>query len=120
MAKRKTPEQKADEERRYALARAAITAEDFEPFFTDPNQAIRNDAAANPNAPTEVLDRFADDRFWSVKVSVATHPRTARTTLLRLVGGNPRRRGVVYHTARERLEGDGVRFGEDGLPIVDG
>jgi hypothetical protein len=37
MGKRKSPEEKADEERRYARASAASSVEDFEPFFTDPN-----------------------------------------------------------------------------------
>ncbi|WJS91580.1 hypothetical protein [Microbacterium testaceum] len=68
MGKRKTPEERADEERRYARASAASSDDEFEPFFTDPNQAIRNVAALNPNASAAVLDRFADDRFWSVRM----------------------------------------------------
>lgn len=117
MSKRKTPEQKADEERRYALASGACTDAEFEPFFTDPNQAIRNAAALNPDASPAVLDRFADDRFWSVRVAVAEHPSTARATLLRLLEPDPRKRGVVHHAARERLEADGIRFDDDGAPI---
>lgn len=116
MAKRKSPEVKADEQRRYALAAAARTEEEFEPFFSDPNQAIRNVAAMNPHASARVLDRFASDRFWSVGVAVAEHPATSRATLLRLLEPDPRQRGVVHHAARRRLESDGVRFGEDGLP----
>lgn len=115
--KKKTPEEKADEERRYALARAATTDEEFEPFFTDPNQAIRNVAAYNPNASAAVLDRFADDSFWSTKLTVVDHANTSRETRLRLVAGDPGRRGVVYHAARRRLEADGVQFGEDGFPL---
>ncbi|QZY51485.1 hypothetical protein [Leucobacter tenebrionis] len=117
MGKRKTPEEKADEERRYMLAAAAATDEEFESFFADPNQAIRNAAALNPDASVAVLDRFADDRFWSVRVAVAEHPNTARKTLLRLVAGAPSARGVVYHAARARLERDGVRFDEAGFPV---
>ncbi|MBL5973900.1 MAG: hypothetical protein D3X82_09085 [Candidatus Leucobacter sulfamidivorax] len=115
MAKKKTPEEKADEERRYALARAAVTDADFEPFFTDPNQSIRNVAAMNPRASAAVLERFADDPFWSTKLAVVDHPNTSRETRLRLAS---RPRGVVYHAARRRLESEGVRFGEDGLPIA--
>ncbi|MGD7706530.1 hypothetical protein [Microlunatus sp. Y2014] len=117
MAKRKTPEQKADEERRRGLARAAGRDDDFVPFFTDPNQAIRNEAAVNPNASARVLDRFADDRFWSVRVTVAHHPNTSRTTLLRLLEPDPRRRGVVHAETRRRLEGEGVVFNDDGMPL---
>lgn len=117
MGKRKTAEERADEERRYALARAARLDADFEPFFVDPNQAIRNVAAMNPAAGAAVLDRFAEDRFWSVKVAVTEHPNVARITLLRLLERDPSRRGVVHHAARRRLEADGVTFDDDGLPI---
>ncbi|HWU30927.1 MAG TPA: hypothetical protein VN041_17745 [Microbacterium sp.] len=117
MGRRKTPEERADEERRYALASAAHTDEDFEPFFTDTNQAIRNAAAMNPDASAAVLDRFASDRFWSVRFAVAEHPRTDRATLLRMLEADPRRRGVVHHETRKRLEREGVRFGEDGMPV---
>lgn len=114
MRKRKTPEEKADEERRSTLARAASSDEEFEQFFTDPNQSIRNAAALNPDASAAVLDRFAEDRFWSVRVAVAEHSTTSRETLLRLLEPDPRRRGVVHHTARKRLETEGVRFDDDG------
>ncbi|MFT3861951.1 hypothetical protein [Micropruina sp.] len=117
MGKRKTAEERADEQRRYALARAAHLDADFEPFFVDPNQAIRNVAAMNPAAGTAVLDRFAEDRFWSVKVAVTEHPNVARITLLRLLERDPSRRGVVHHAARRRLEADGVAFDDDGLAI---
>ena len=46
MAK-KTPEQKAAEERRYIAACGAANAQELEPFLTDPNQAIRATAAMN-------------------------------------------------------------------------
>ncbi len=116
MGKRKTPAEKADEARRYVLAQGASTEAEFEPFFIDPNQAIRNTAAMNPDANAAVLQRFAADRFWSVRVAVAEHPNTSRETLLGLLEAQPARRGVVHHAARERLEAEGVTFGEDGLP----
>ncbi|WJS92686.1 hypothetical protein [Microbacterium testaceum] len=47
-------------------------------------------------------------------MAVAEHPSTTRETLLRLLETDPRRRGVVHHAARERLEAEGVRFDEDG------
>ena len=71
----------------------------------------------NPDASPAILARFATDRFWSVRIAVAEHPNTARGTLLTLLEPNPARRGVVHHAARERLERDGVRFGEDAMPL---
>ncbi len=115
---KKTAEERADELRRSSLACAAYTDDDFEPFLTDPNQAIRNVAAMNSAASAAVLDRFADDRFWSVRVSVAEHPNTSRETLLRLLEHDPRRRGVVHHAARRRLAADGVTLDDDGLPVA--
>lgn len=117
MARKKTDEEKAEEQRRYALARAAESEADFEPFYSDPNQAIRDVAAANPAATADVLDRFASDRFWGVKVTVAQHPNVSRETLLRLVAGAQKRRGVVYTEARKRLESDGALFDSDGFAI---
>lgn len=117
MARRKTAEEKADEQRRYALARTASTDEEFEPLLADGNQAIRNEAAMNSRASADVLDRFADDSFWSVRVAVAEHPHAARPTLLRLLESDPRKRGVVHAVTRKRLESEGVRFGADGLPL---
>lgn len=117
MGKRKTPEERADEERRYTLALGAHTDAEFEPFYTDPNQSIRNAAALNPDASEAVLARFAKDRFWSVRIAVAEHPNTARDTLLSMLEPKPPKRGVVHHAARERLEREGVEFGEDGMPV---
>lgn len=116
MGKRKTDEERADEQRRYVLAPAASTPEEFEPLFTDPNQSIRNMAALNPDASAAVLDRFADDRFWSVRVAVAEHPNTTRDTLYKLLERDPRKRGVVHHATRERLVADGVPFDDDLFP----
>lgn len=117
MGRKKTPEERADEERRYALARAAHMDADFEPFFTDANQAIRNAAALNPDASAAVLHRFASDRFWSTRIAVAEHPNSERDTVLSLLEPDPRKRGVVHHAARKRLEADGVGFGDDGMPL---
>lgn len=115
--KRKTPQERADEQRRYALAAAARTDAELESFLSDPNQAIRHDAAANRNASAEILARFALDSFWSIRVVVARHPHTSRETVLGLREADPRRRGVVHHAARERLESEGVEFGEDQTPL---
>lgn len=119
MARRKTDEERADVARRYEAARAASTDAEFEVLLDDPNQAIRNVAAMNLSASAAVLDRFADDRFWSVRVAVATHPSTSRATLLRLLEPAERSRGVVHAETRRRLEAEGVRFGQDGMPVGD-
>ena len=118
MGKRKTPEQIADEQRRYALASGAHTPEEFELLLSDPNQAIRAVAAANPDADDDVLARFAQDRFWGARIEVAAHPNASRRTLLSMLESDPRKRGVVHHAARERLESDGVVFDEAGLPLL--
>lgn len=115
--KKKTAEEIEDEQRRYALAAVATTDADFVPFLTDPNQAIRNDAAANRKASAAVLAQFAKDKFWSVRVTVAQHPNASRDTVLSLLAADPRSRGVVHHAARRRLESEGVVFGEDQLPL---
>jgi hypothetical protein len=117
MGKRKTAAERAEEAKRYALARAARRDKDFEPFFADPNQTIRAVAAQNPAASAAVLDRFADDRFWSVKVTIADRPNTTRGTLLRLLEPDRHRRGVVHHAARKRLESNGIVFSDDGMPV---
>lgn len=115
--RRKTEAEKADEARRYALARSATTDEKLLAFLTDPNQAIRNEAAANPRASAAVLARFADDPFWSTRIAVAQHPNADRATVMGLLEPRPRKRSVVHHAARERLEAEGVAFGEDGMPV---
>lgn len=116
MGKRKTAEQKADEARRYALAAEATTDAEFEPFFADSNQAIRNEAAANRRASSAVLDRFAADPFWSVRLTVVDHPNTSRRTLLSLLSSDPKSRGVVHHAAMKRLESEGVRLVPEADP----
>lgn len=104
MAKRKTPEQRAEEERRYALARDARTSEEFEALATDPNQGIRAVAAMNQYADAEALARFAHDSFWGVRIEVAQHANVTRDILEGLLESDPRRQGVVHHAARKTLD----------------
>lgn len=75
-------------------------------------------AALNPDTSEAVLQRFASDRFWSVRYAVAEHPNASRAIVLSLLEPNPRKRGVVHHAARKRLDSEGVEFDEDGLPIL--
>lgn len=119
MGKRKTPEEKAAEERRYLLARGASHDAQFERFYTDPNQAIRAEAARNEYASAEVLARFADDPFWGTRLEVVEHPNTSRQTLLGMLEETPGKRGVVHGAARDRLQREGVEFGDDGMPVAD-
>ncbi|MDL5035305.1 hypothetical protein [Comamonas resistens] len=116
MAK-KTSEQKAAEERRYIAACGAANAQELEPFLTDPNQAIRATAAMNPDADAEILDRFADDRFWGVRMEVVRHAKVGEATLRRLLESRPAKRGLVHHAARAKLEERGIAFGADGMPL---
>jgi hypothetical protein len=113
---KKTAEQKAAEAMRYAAASGAANTAELEPFLTDPNQAIRAAAAMNPDADAELLDRFADDRFWGVRMEVVRHANVSQATLLRLLEGDVRKRGVVHHAARAKLEARGVVFAVDGMP----
>ena len=116
MAK-KTAEQKAAEERRYAAASSAANATELEAFLTDSNQAIRAVAASNPGANADILDRFADDKFWGVRMEVVRHANVSEVTLRRLLEAKPPKRGVVHHAARKKLEASGVAFGDDGMPL---
>ncbi len=113
MGKRKTPEEKADEERRYRLAREASTDAEFEPFFDDPNQAIRAAAAWNPAASEAVLARFAVDRFWGTRLSVVDNPNVTEAVLRLMVETDRRQRGAVDHAARTKL----VELGFTELPV---
>ncbi|TDE93918.1 hypothetical protein EXU48_10640 [Occultella glacieicola] len=70
----------------------------------------------NSSATARVLDRFAADPFWSVRIAVVEHENTERGTLLRLLEEEPRQRGVVHHAARKRLEAEGIEFGANGMP----
>ena len=115
MAK-KTPEQKAAEELRYIAASGAANALELAPFLTDPNQAIHATAAMNPDADAEILDRFADDKFWGVRMEVVRNANVSEATLRRLLEPNRPKRGVVHHAARAMLEQRGVAFGADGMP----
>lgn len=104
MAKRKTPEERADEERRYALARDARTNEEFEALASDSNQGIRAVAAMNRNADAEALARFALDKFWGVRIEVAQHANATRDILESLLEPDTRKQGVVHHAARKALD----------------
>lgn len=115
MAK-KTDEQKADEHRRYIAASGAANALELEPFLTDANQAIRASAAMNPDADAAILDRFANDKFWGVRMEVVRNANVSQATLRRLLESDTRKRGVVHHAARAKLEEHGVAFGLDGMP----
>lgn len=97
-------------------ASGAANAAELEPFLMDPNQAIRAAAAMNPDADAAILDRFADDRFWGVRMEVVRHANVSQSTLLRLLEGDARKRGVVHHAVRAKLEARGVVFAADGMP----
>ena len=116
MAK-KTPEQKAAEELRYIAASGASNAAELEVFLTDPNQSIRCVAAMNPDADAEILDRFADDKFWGVRIEVIRNAHVSDATLRRLLESRLPKRGVVHHAAHEKLQERGVAFGADGMPL---
>lgn len=117
MAK-KTAEQKAEEQQRYITACGASCREELAPFLEDPNQAIRATAAANPDADAEILDRFANDRFYGVRLEVINNANVSQATLFRLLEADIKKRGVVHHAAREKLEKLGVVFAEDGMPLL--
>lgn len=114
---KKSPEQKAEEERRYIAASGAANTVELEPFLTDPNQAIRATAAMNPDADAEILDRFANDKFWGVRIEVVNHANVSEMTLRRLLEPKMNKRGVVHHAACEKLKERGIEFGEDGMPL---
>ncbi|QIL73814.1 hypothetical protein G7048_25230 (plasmid) [Diaphorobacter sp. HDW4B] len=116
MAK-KTPEQKAAEERRYIAASGAANAQELEPFLTDPNQSIRAVAVMNPDADADILDRFANDRFWGVRMEVVHNANVSLATLRRLLERDVPKRGVIHHAARKKLEERGVVFGANGMPL---
>jgi hypothetical protein len=118
MARRKTPEQIADEERRYALARSATALDEFTLLAADENQAIRAAAAHNPEASAEALALFVDDRFWGARIEIALHPNVTTPLLLQLLEPVPRKRGVVHNAAKDRLIADGMLFDDDGLPVI--
>lgn len=114
---KKSPEQKAEEGRRYILASGASNTAELEPFLTDPNQAIRVTAAMNPDADAEILDRFANDKFWGVRIEVVNHPNVSEATLRKLLEAKVSKRGVVHHAVCEKLKARGVQFSNDGMPI---
>lgn len=118
MGKRNTPEQIADEERRYAFAAAARTFSDFGLLARDPNQGIRVVAAHNPAADATALELFLHDPFWGARIELARHPNATTSILLRLLEAEPRKRGVVHNAAKDRLITEGIAFDDDGLPVL--
>jgi hypothetical protein len=54
----------------------------------------------NPDADAEILDRFADDKFWGVRMEVVRHANVGEATLRRLLESSLPKRGVVHHAAR--------------------
>ncbi|MFW2074101.1 hypothetical protein ACG9Y7_11810 [Acinetobacter gerneri] len=116
---KKSPEQKAEEERRYIAACGAANTAELEPFLKDPNQAIRATAAMNPDADAEILYRFANDKFWGVRIEVVNHANVSEATLRRLLEPKMNKRGVVHHAACEKLKERGIEFGGDGMPLDD-
>lgn len=71
----------------------------------------------NPDADAEILDRFANDKFWGVRIEVVGYPNVSEATLRRLLEAKVSKRGVVHHAACEKLKERGVLFGEDGMPL---
>ena len=113
----KSAQDKAALEQRYITACGAANAAELAPFLQDPHQGVRAAAAMNPDADADILDRFADDRFWGVRIEVIGNANVSDATLLRLLVPPGPRRGVVHHAAREKLEERGWRFGADGMPL---
>ena len=94
-------------------ASGAANSEELEPFLTDPNQAIRVTAAMNPDTEADILDRFANDKFWGVRIEVVNHPNVSDATLVRLLETKVSKRGVVHHAAYKKLMERGVKIDED-------
>lgn len=72
----------------------------------------------NPDADAEILDRFANDKFWGVRIEVVNHPNVSEATLRKLLEPKVSKRGVVHHAAHQKLVEYGVIFGDDGMPIL--
>lgn len=99
-------------------ASGAANYAELEPFLSDSNQAIRAVAASNPDADEAILDLFANDKFWGVRVQVINNANVGISTLLRLLEPKLPRRGIVHHEARRKLESLGVTFNDDGMPDI--
>lgn len=66
----------------------------------------------------EILDRFANDKFWRVRIEVVDHPNVSEVTLPRLLEPKVSKRSVVHHASHAKLLERGVEFDEDGMPIT--
>lgn len=95
------------------MASGAANTADLEPFLTDPNQAIQATAAMNPDADAEILDRFANDKFWGVRIDVVNNPNVSDATLVKLLETKVSKRGVVHHAAYKKLMERGVKIDEN-------
>jgi hypothetical protein len=49
-------------------------------------------------------------------MEVVRNANVSQATLRRLLESDTRKRGVVHHAARAKLEERGVKFGVDGMP----
>lgn len=94
---KKSPEQKAEEERRYIAASGAANTAELELFLTDPNHAIRAKAAMNLDADAE------NDKFWGVRMEVVHHANVSKAILRRLLEIKVSKRDVVHHAACKKL-----------------
>ena len=99
------------------MASGASNTAELEAFLTDPNQAIRVTAAMNPDADADILDRFANDKFWGVRIEVVNHPNVNEVTLQKLLETKVSKTGVDHHAVCKKLKSRGVKFSHDGMPI---
>lgn len=65
----------------------------------------------------EILHRFANDKFWGVRIGVVGHSNVSEATLRRLLEPKVNKRGVVHHAACEKLVERGAIFGDDGMSL---
>lgn len=69
----------------------------------------------NPDADAEILDRFANDKFWGVRIEVMGHPNVSEETLRRLFEAMVSKKGVIHYAAHAKLLERGIEFGEDRM-----
>jgi hypothetical protein len=96
------------------LASGAVNTAELEPFLTDPNQAIRVVATMNTDADAEILDRFANDKYWgAVRIEVVNHPYVSDVTLVRLLEAKVSKCSVIHHAAYKKLMKRCVKIDKD-------
>ena len=113
---KKSPEQKAEKERRYVLACGASNTED-RTIFNWPKSSDSSHGSYESRCRCWNLDRFANDKFWGVRMGVVHHANISEATLRRLLEAKVSKRGVVHHAAQAKLLELGIEFGEDGMPL---